>query len=207
MLASLLLAALSPAAPLPKDTAPTGPAPRVVELKPGTDGKIMITVVRTETVKLPVAAGNAINPNGGPAAVKEVERKVNRTATIELGDAKDLKAYTAAGKELDVKETLAKLKDGGVVVMSSDGKNVDPIFVRVFKEDTVVLVSPEFASMPNTGGPATTRPGIRPLPPVRLQPGRIQLLPIQKGAGGIQIQVLPVVEQPILVPPPAVEKK
>ena len=56
MLASLLLAALSPAAPLPKDTAPTGPAPRVVELKPGTDGKIMITVVRTETVKLPVAA-------------------------------------------------------------------------------------------------------------------------------------------------------
>jgi hypothetical protein len=207
MLASLLLAALSPAAPIPKDTTPTGPAPRVVELKPGQDGKITITVRRTDTVKVPVAVGNAINPNGGPPpAVKEVEQKRTRYATVELGDVKELKAYTAAGKELDLKETLAKLQGGGVVVMSADGKRVDSIFTRVFKEDTVVLVSPEFVGLSNTGA-TTIKPGVRPLPPVRVRPGGIQVLPIQKGAGGIQIQVLPAVEQPILLPPPAVEKK
>jgi len=207
MLASLLLAALSPAAPIPKDTAPTGPAPRVVELKSGTDGKIRVSILRTETVKVAVAAGNAINPNGGPPpAVKEVERKVNRYLTVELADVAELKAYTAAGKELDVKEALTKLNGGGVVVMSADGKRVDPVFTRVFKEDTVVLVSPEFVGLSNTGA-TTAKPGIRPLPAVRMQPGRIQVLPIQKGVGGIQIQLVPAVEQPILLPPPAVEKK
>ena len=207
MFASLLLAALSPAAPIPKDTAPTGPAPQVVELKPNGAGKIAVTIRRTETVKVPVAVGNAINPNGGPApAVKEVERKVSRYTTVELADVQGLKAYNAAGKELDLKETLAKLQGGGVVVMSANGNRVDPIFTRVFREDTVVLVSPEFVGLSNTGA-TTVKPGTRPLPPVRLQPGRIQLLPIQNGPGGIQIQVLPAVEQPILLPPPAVEKK
>ena len=212
MLASLLLAAvLSPAAPLPKDTTPTGPAPRVVELKPGQDGKIMITVLRQEKVKVAVAVGGAFNPNGGPApAVKEEERTVSRYATVELADAKDLKAYTAAGKELDVKDTLSKLKDGGVVVMAADGHKVDPIFARVFKDDTVVLVSPEFAAMPNANSGGTIKPGLRPLPPVRLLPagpGGIQVLPIQVRPGGIQVQVVPAVEQPILLPPPVVEKK
>jgi hypothetical protein len=207
MFASLLLAAMSPAAPIPKDTAPTGPAPRVIELKSGPDGKVRITVRRTETVKVPVAVGNAIAPNGGAApAVKEVEQKRTRYATVELGEVKELKAFTAAGKELDVKDVLAKLQSGGVVVLSSDGKRVDPVFTRVFKEDTVVLVSPELVNLPTTVLPAT-KPGVRPLPPVRLQPGRIQVLPIQKGAGGIQVQVLPAVEQPILLPPPAIEKK
>ncbi len=199
MLATLILsAALSPAAPLPKDTAPTGPAPRVVELKPGQDGKITLTVLRQEKVKVAVAIGNAINPNGAAPAVKEEERTVSRYATVELADVKDLKAYTAAGKELDVKDTLSKLKDGGVVVLSANGIKVDPIFARVFKDDTVVLVSPEFAAMPNAsvGGPSTVRPGIRPLP-----------IQIQGRPGGIQVQVLPAVEQPILLPPPAVEKK
>jgi hypothetical protein len=204
MLASLLLsAALSPAAPLPKDTAPTGPAPRVVELKPGQDGKITITVLRQEKVKVAVAVGNAINPNGAAPAVKEEERTVNRYATVELADVKELKAYTAAGKELDVKDTLSKLKDGGVVVMAANGNKLDPIFARVFKEDTVVLVSPEFATLQSAtvGAPSTVKPGVRPLPPVRLQPA------LPANPGGIQVQVLPAVERPILLPPPPVEKK
>lgn len=202
MFTSLILsAALVPGAPIPKDTHPAGPAPRVVELKPGTDGKITLTVLRQEKTTVNVTT---VGPNGGPPQVQQQERTVSRYATVELPDVKDLKAYSAAGKELDVKETLAKLKDGGVVVMSADGNKVDPTFTRVFKEDTVVLVSPEFANMQNAGG-ATTRPGIgvRPLPGV-IRPGGIQVqpLPIQIQPGKVQIQVVPAVE---VVPP--VEKK
>lgn len=206
MVTTLLLSAvLVPTAPIPKDVAPAGPAPRVVELKPGTDGKITLTVTRQEKVTVNVTVAG---PNGAPPQVQPQERTVNRVATVELSDVKGLKAYSAVGKELDLKETLAKLKDGGVVVMSSDGNKVDPTFTRVFKDDTVVLVSPEFANMPNAGG-ATTRPGIgRPLPggirPLPVNPGGIQIqpLPIQVGPGKVQIQVLPAVE---VLPP--VEKK
>ena len=97
------------------------------------------------------------------------------------------------------------------MVLASDGNKVDPIFARVFKDDTVVLVSPEFAALPNAST-GLVKPGIRPLPPVRLLPGgpggiQIQPIQIQGRPGGIQVQVLPAVEQPILLPPPAVEKK
>ncbi len=162
------LALLAPSAPIPKDLAPVGPAPVVVELKPNTDGKVFVTVRREEKRKIAVAQGGAINPNGG-GAVLEREITSIRMLQIELGDVKDLQIFTAGGKAVETKDAFAKIKDGAVVVITTDGKRVDPNFLRVFKDETLVLVSPEFVG--------TVRPStgiVRPLP---IGPGGIQILP------------------------------
>lgn len=183
MFAPLVLgfALLAPAAPIPKDISPVGPAPLVVELKSNSDGKVLVSVRREEKRKVPVAQGGAINPNN---PVLEREVTTIRTLQIELGDVKDLQVYTAGGKAVQTKDALAKIRDGAVVVLTTDGKRVDPNFLRVFKDDTLVLVSPEFigATRPSLGTGI-----VRPLP------------------GGIKI--LPAVIKPPPVPLPAEKKE
>ena len=178
-------ALLAPSAPVPKDVSPVGPAPIVVELKPNSEGKVLVTVRREEKRKVPVAQGGAVNPNN---PVLEREITSIRTMQIELGDVKDLQVTTAAGKAFDAKDAIAKIKDGAIVVLTTDGKKVDPNYLRVFKDDTLVLVSPEFvgAARPNTGI-------VRPLP---VGPGGIQVLP------GV-IKPLPGVIKPLPAPLPA----
>ena len=163
------LALLAPSAPIPKDIAPVGPAPMVVELKPNTDGKVLVTVRREEKRKIAVAQGGAINPNGGAGAVLEREITSVRLLQIELGDVKDLQIFTAGGKAVETKDAFAKIKDGVVVVITTDGKTVDPNFLRVFKDETLVLVSPEFVG--------TVRPSTGTVRPLQIGPGGIQILP------------------------------
>ena len=78
------------------------------------------------------------------------------------GDVKDSQIFTAGGKAVETKKAFAKIKDEAVVVITTDGKTVDPNFLRVFKDETLVLVSPEFVGT------------VRPLP---IGPGGTQILP------------------------------
>jgi hypothetical protein len=205
MFAALTLS-MALGAPVPAPAAPveTGVAPRVMELKANADGKIMVTVTRPEKVQ--VGAGAAINPAGG-AAPAVITREIPVAKNVELGDVKDLSVTTADGKKLTAEEAMKKLAGGAIVVVSGDGKPVSPAFLKVFKDDTLVLVSPELAG-PQVG---TVKPGIRPLPADRLPPappGGVQILPINPG-GVIQIQVQPGNVAPAVLPaqpPVPVEK-
>ena len=204
MLTSFVLS-MTLAAPLPAPTPPvaTGPLPRLMELKANADGKVMVTVIRTELVKIPVAQGNAINPNGG-AAPAVLTREVRRTVhkTVELNEVKDLTITTADGKKVDTADAMKKLASGAVVVISTDGKPVSPNYLKLFKDDVLVLVSPELSGVQQVR-PGGVRPVPFPLPPQVLpaQPGVIQLQ-IQPGG---QIQVIPL--QPGLpAPVPAPNK-
>ncbi|MBA4062205.1 MAG: hypothetical protein C0501_00595 [Isosphaera sp.] len=192
MLAALTLsAALGAPVPAPAAPVPTGPAPQVMELKAGADGKVMVVVRRMEKVQ--VGAGAAIGPNGAPPAVITAERAVVRS--VELGEVKDLTVTTADGKKVATDEAIKRIAAGAVVVVSADGKPVSPAFLKVFKDDTLVLASPELGGA--AGG--FVKPGIRPLPGViQPQPG-IQILPVQPGniqilpaaPGGVQVVPLP----------------
>ncbi len=179
MLASLALAAAltAPAAPIRPETQPPGPAPLVLELKAGPDGKVRLTVLRNEKVK-PGAVGG-IGVIGGnvrplPAPVPPAadtdpagEAKaitVQRAVQVEVGELKDLAVSTADGKDVSKADALKKLADGAVVVASSDGKKVDPRFLKLFRDDTLVLVSPDFINFPGQGGGRLGRPIMRPLP-------------------------------------------
>jgi len=213
-----LTLSLALGAPVPVPTAPVpmGVAPRVMELKANADGKITVTVTRMEKVQ--VGAGNAILPNGGPAAVPNggpaavLTRDVPMPKIVELGEVKDLAIMTADGKKLDKEEAMKKLAGGAVVVVSADGQPVSPAFLKVFKDDTLVLSSPELTAQQGGG---FAKPGIRPLPVDRLPlpnggiqilpiaPGGIQVLPAQPGV--IQIQIAPAV-LPVPVEKVPVEK-
>ena len=201
-----LTLSLALGAPLPAPTPPmaTGTAPRVMELKANPDGKVMVAVIRAEKVQ--IGAGAAINPNGGAPAV--ITREVSVSKMIELGEVKDLVVTTADGKKLSTEDAIKKLGGGAVVVVSADGKAVSPAFLKVFKDDTLVLASPELAGAQNLNlpikpgiRPGVIQPGIQILP---IQPGNIQVLPIQGGGAGgvIQIQVAPGGVAPAVLPAP-----
>lgn len=192
-------------APVPPPAAPVaaGTAPRVMELKPNADGKVVVTVIRHETQKIRIGRAVAGGPAGGAApAVEEREVQVPRTMTVELGEVKDLAVTTADGKKLEKEEALKKLEKGGIVVVSGDGNPVSPAYLKVFKDDTLVLAAKELAGPQSPTG--VTRPALRPLPapPVPAGPGGVQILPVQPGViqvvpaqgganGVVQVQVAP----------------
>jgi hypothetical protein len=167
----------------------------------------MMTVMRTSMEKITVGGG-AVTPGGGaPPAVITREVPVTKMITVELGDVKDLKVTTADGKKVEVADAVKKLKDGGVVVVSADGKPVNPNFLKVFKDDVLVLTSPELSGPANQqvfpGGGIRPRPpiGIQPVPaPLPINPGGVIQIQIQPG----QIQVIPL--NPAPVPAPVPEK-
>jgi hypothetical protein len=176
----------------------------VVELKPNADGKVTIQVTRTEKMK--VGAGGGIGAqvpaNVPPGGVAVQEVSVMRRMNVELGDVKDLAITTADGKKLDREETLKKLAaDGAVVVVTTDGKPVSPAFLKVFKDDTLVLNSPELTGQQFPASGFINRPGVRPRPlPAVPAPGGV----LPANPGGIQIQILPAPVPPPV--PPAPEK-
>jgi hypothetical protein len=211
MFAALTLS-VALAAPVPVQSAPipAGVAPRVMELKADASGKVMIAVTRMEKVQ--VGVGAAIAPaNGGAVPPAQIMREVPVTRMVELGEVKDLAFTTADGKKVDKDEAMKKLAGGAVVVVTSDGKTVSPTFLKVFKDDTLVLVSPELlVPQGGVGGGVGGfgRPGVRPLPApvpgVIVKPGVIQVVPI--GPGGVQIEVAPEVVPVDKTPKPAPDK-
>lgn len=181
MLAShLLLAALAAAAPVPK-ASPPGPAPYLLSLA-ATDGAVTVGVFRTEKIKVRATELKA-GPNGQPVPTeveKEFDQKVYKT--VPLGELKDLKITTADGKEVKLADAVKKIADGGLVVASADGKAVDAKYLKVFKDDVLVLASPELApnSPAGVGGPwVNLLPYIEPgnlfvpatPPPIQVYPG------------------------------------
>ncbi len=140
----LLAAALQlPAAPPPKtESKPLGPAPRVMLLQTDGDGKVRIQASITETRKVTV---NTVQVNNGQQVVVPTEREVQsrHLKDVTLAELENLTVFTADGKEVNRATALEKLATGGVVVVTTDGQKVDPTYLKAFKDDTLVLVSPQ----------------------------------------------------------------
>ena len=186
---ALTLALLAPSAPIPKDMAPAGPPPYLLDLKSEADGKVRFTVVRTEKVKVTVMTLQ-LAPNGQQVAVPvEREQTVTKHVRIELAELKDLKVYTPEGKEVDAKEAAKKLGESGMAIASVNGQKVDSAFLKMFKDDVLILVSPDLVP----SGPGVRRPVGFPTDPLTLPP-----------PGGIRILPAPAIEPlPPLIPPEA----
>lgn len=67
------------------------------------------------------------------------------------------------GKEVGAEEAAKRLKPGVTVLLSADGAAVDPAYLRLFKEDTLVLTLPAeewpVPSRPQAGGVVPAKPG------------------------------------------------
>ncbi len=200
---SLALALMTPGAPIPKDITPAGPPPYILNLKSDSDGKTRFQVLRTEKVKVSVVTF-ANGPNGQLVPVTtEREQTVMKYARVELAELKDLKVYSTDGKEVDIKDAAKKLAETSMAIASVNGQKVDSAFLKLFKDDVLILVSPDLA--PNGQGgyggnlfpPAMPGGGPVPLPPARVG---FRILPAPP------IQIVPALEE-LLPPAPPIAKK
>jgi hypothetical protein len=181
MFSTLTLVAVMLAAPVPKEATPPGPVPRLLEIKADADGKVRVQVLRQ--VKNTVTVNTVVNKNG-QNVVEAQQREVSSwsISRAELSEVKELSIWTVDGKEADKPLAMKKLAEGAVVVVSADGKKVDPKYLKLFRDDVLVLASPELLERPTA---STT---VRPVN------GAVQVLP------AMPLQIAPAVAPP---PPPA----
>jgi hypothetical protein len=147
------VAALAAVAAAQEPGLPKGPPPKLMVLTGGEGATFITTQQITEQV--PEERQREVEVNGRKQLVT-VTVMVSRPRTVEvtmrLGNAQ---AFTANGKRVDPAELAKRLKGPTLVLVSADGKMVDPFYLRVLREDALVLV-------PNQG--RVSVPSV-PLPP------------------------------------------
>jgi hypothetical protein len=161
-----LVALLSIAAPAPADgkdkgpetvKAPTGPAPRLLFVKAGADGKVRLAAHSAGNfgggvVAVQIQVGGA---GGAPGAPPQIIQRAfaGGAAPVELKDLKDVTITTTSGAKIDVAEATKRLTTGGFVLVPSDGKAIAPEWLRLFRGDGVLVVtSPDLVASGNAGG-------------------------------------------------------
>ena len=191
---TLALVILVPAPPPAPVTPATSPPPRVLELIPDKDGKIKVTVARDTKINVAVAVPAA----GGAIQMMTEERTVPQLMIVDLTEVRDLTVTTADGKAVSKSDALKRLEQGGRVVVPANGKKIDPRFLKLFKDDVLILSSADVIKPQGETTPAVPAMGGRAM----------------GGAGPIRIQVMPAmplipaappvpVAPPAPVPPPA----
>lgn len=159
---------------------PTTAAPRLVLLATDMDGKLKLAYNPTGGAndgQVFVGRGNIafnqvmaqranINFDGAPATPNAP------AAPTKLLDEVKFDAYDLTGKVVSKEETLKRLKAGGLVLVAGDNRMPDAAYLKPFKGELLVLVSPELIGVPNGVGAPGVRPGglVRPLP---VAPGAI----------------------------------
>jgi hypothetical protein len=141
LLAAALWTSLAAAQPaVAKDGPPRTPPPVVMIAGATSEGvayieKMEIQFVpetRTEQVKVGNRIENVVTVVTVP--VQQVKRFIL--------DGKDVQVYGSDGKKISLKDVPRLLKKATPVLVSADGKKVDPFYLRLAREGTLVVVSP-----------------------------------------------------------------
>jgi hypothetical protein len=166
LLYPLVLTTLGAGAPVEEALKPPqGIQPLVTVARLTNDDKIqfhqIILVPRTEAVE------RTVIENGVPKTVKAM-RTVFTSVTITRSIAgKDVQGYDTSGKKLDRDAVRKRLKKDTPVLISSDGKPVDPFYLKLTRPGTLVLVAPTAAygaAGGVYGGYGSTPPPVKELP-------------------------------------------
>ena len=141
MLPSLLVAAAitAPAAPIPKDAVPNaaGPAPRIVAVKSDANGTVWITAQVWEKRK--VSQQFFVLENGKQVMKQqEVEQTFPNYIHKAIGEF-GAKFHTADGMALSTEDATRRVKGGATLLVTSDGKPINRIWLRAVEGETVVM--------------------------------------------------------------------
>jgi hypothetical protein len=140
MLSLVLLAAIAQAPPEP--AAPGGMPPE--QALAFIDAKGKLTITRVGCACAQEQEVTVYETKGGEKVPAKVKVKVTSlmTTTAEI-PAKYVEAYTADGKPVAADKLATLLGKERTVLVAADGKKVDPFFLALYKEDTLVLVPPQ----------------------------------------------------------------
>jgi hypothetical protein len=129
------------AAPVPEEQKPTGPAPRLLPAPQVDDaGQLSFRQVVSQH-REEVRTRTVVDPQTGKA-VTIAEKVIVPVLieTVQTLNAKEYTAYDVAGNKVEEKAMAEALRRHPLVLVSSDGKKVDPAYLKMFREGTVVLV-------------------------------------------------------------------
>lgn len=102
-------------------------------------------------------------------------------------------AYDVTGKLVNKGEALERLRAGGLVLVAGDYRFPDANYLKAFRDDVLVIVSPELVFQPGQPNPfdrATAKPAAAPL----VKPG-VKPLPVAQP----DIQIAPAVVAPAVI--------
>jgi hypothetical protein len=148
---SLVLLAVF-AQPAPETAAPSGVPPTQVVASIDAKGKLTITYA---TVLAPASSEHTITiPQTKGTDKAPVKAKVKITqlqVTMAEIAAEHVEAFTVGGRPITREQLTTLLAKERPVLVAVDGKKVDPFFLRLYKDDTIVLVPPTNALAPAGG--------------------------------------------------------
>jgi hypothetical protein len=128
---------------LPADDAtkaPTGPPPALEWIEAVDHATGVLTVQRTVLVQMAVPVTEKVNVGG---MVKDVTKFVIRTeprnGSVQMY-LKGFDVYNVKGEKLPAEEVKKRLKAGTTVLRSADRRKVDPRYLNVVKDDTLIFV-------------------------------------------------------------------
>jgi hypothetical protein len=79
---------------------------------------------------------------------------------------KDVKAFSVDGKPIERKKLRGLLKKETAVLVSADGKEIDPFYLQMIKEGTIILlVQPVIHPPAVAEPPPPVEPPAPPVPP------------------------------------------
>jgi hypothetical protein len=162
-----LLALAALAQPVPEGAAPGSAPPEQVLATIDAKGKLTLTHVTCACYGPAVHEQTVTGKDKVPVKVK-TSSVVLTTAELP---AKSVEAYSIDGKAISTETLATLLAKERTVLVSMDGKKLDPFYLQLYKEGTIVLVPP--ANTLNIGGPvgavgaygAPVVPVPAPLPP------------------------------------------
>jgi hypothetical protein len=133
---------------------PRGPQPRQALARVNND-QLILTEAQTVYVQQQRTVQEVVE---GRVVQRTVTVAVPVVQTVEVKHAlKDVRAFGTDGKKVEAKAVAEALDKRKPVLVSADGRPVDPFYLKIIKEGTLVLVLPS--------------PAVTPPPPVPPPPG------------------------------------
>jgi hypothetical protein len=135
---------------------PQGPPPQVMVVQ--LDGSSRPFLQRSVVEMVPTTRTVQVKANG-QVQEKQVVVPVPVMKEVRLPlDGPMVAVFGTDGKQIDPKELPKLLKKATPVLVSADGKKVDPFYLRIAREGTLVVVAQALATPPPPGPPLPPPP-------------------------------------------------
>lgn len=132
------------------DKRPTGPAPRSIIVDKAEPATGQVTFVETRITMVPEQR-QVVRERDGKQETVVVTVLVPVQTTVQVSiSLKPGEVYSLAGEMLQEKDIWKRVMKGTTILISADGKPVDPVHLKKAGSDTVILVpaKPEPAARP-----------------------------------------------------------
>jgi hypothetical protein len=139
-----------------KSELPRGPAPIHTVARVDRAGRLIVTT--PVTVYKMEERKRVVNRGGKEVEVTEFVRVPEVVLTTREVKNSQFQVFEAGGKKVEAKDLARRLTRWTPVLLSADGKKVDPFYLQVIKKGTpIILLPPETQRMPEPI-PAPRRP-------------------------------------------------